>query len=163
MIQVGTNSQASIITVLFQQASIIPPDSSTELHHLTRTERLFSPMLLNPALWYIYILTWRPKAGIVKSEETSIARQLLGIHIPAATNTQATIELVPLLCNGAVNTPSQQYRGCIFCVVSAEVLLKGQKRSFELVQFREASLPGYEPGSRELELGRVFGVGKLAE
>jgi hypothetical protein len=34
----------------------------------------------------------RPKAGIVKSEEMSIARQLLGKHIPAATNTQATIE-----------------------------------------------------------------------
>jgi hypothetical protein len=32
------------------------------------------------------------KAGIVEPEETSIARQLLGKHIPAATNLQATIE-----------------------------------------------------------------------
>jgi hypothetical protein len=31
-------------------------------------------------------------AGRVKSEETSIARQLLGKHIPTATNTQAAIE-----------------------------------------------------------------------
>jgi hypothetical protein len=32
--------------------------------------------------------------------------------------------------------------------------------SFELVDFRDASLPGYELGSRKLS--RVFGVGKLA-
>jgi hypothetical protein len=31
------------------------------------------------------------KAGMVESEEMSIARQLLGKHIPAAMNTQATI------------------------------------------------------------------------
>jgi hypothetical protein len=36
--------------------------------------------------------TWRPKGGIVKSEWTFIARQRLGKHIPAATNTQAKIE-----------------------------------------------------------------------
>jgi hypothetical protein len=40
----------------------------------------------------IYIVPWRPKAGVVKSEETPIARQLLGKHIPAATKAQATIE-----------------------------------------------------------------------
>jgi hypothetical protein len=33
-----------------------------------------------------------PEAEIVKSEETSIATQLLGKHIPSATNTQVTIE-----------------------------------------------------------------------
>jgi hypothetical protein len=38
------------------------------------------------------IVTWRPKAGIVKSEWTFIARERLGKHIPVATNTQATIE-----------------------------------------------------------------------
>jgi hypothetical protein len=40
----------------------------------------------------LYIVTRRSKAGIVKSEETSIATQRLGKHIPAAMNTQATIE-----------------------------------------------------------------------
>jgi hypothetical protein len=39
-----------------------------------------------------YIVTWRPKTGIVKSEKTSIARQLLSKLIPAVTNTQAKIE-----------------------------------------------------------------------
>jgi hypothetical protein len=34
----------------------------------------------------------KPKAGIVKSVEMSIARQLLGKHIPASTNMQATVE-----------------------------------------------------------------------
>jgi hypothetical protein len=38
------------------------------------------------------MVTWRPKAGIVKSEETYIAMQLLDKHIPAATNMQAAIE-----------------------------------------------------------------------
>jgi hypothetical protein len=33
------------------------------------------------------------------SKETSIAGQRLGKYIPAATNTQATIEYLPLLCN----------------------------------------------------------------
>jgi hypothetical protein len=35
--------------------------------------------------------------------------------------------------------------------------------TFELVEFRDASLPGYELRSRELELSQVFGVEKLAE
>jgi hypothetical protein len=39
-----------------------------------------------------FIVTLRPKAGIGKSEQTFIARQGLGEHIPVATNTQATIE-----------------------------------------------------------------------
>jgi hypothetical protein len=54
------------------------------------------------------IVTRRPKAGIVKSEWMFIARQRLSKHIPAAMNTQATIEQLPLLCNCAVDTPSQQ-------------------------------------------------------
>jgi hypothetical protein len=29
----------------------------------------------------------------------------------------------------------------------------------ELVEFQEASLPGYELGSRGIELSRVFGIG----
>jgi hypothetical protein len=35
------------------------------------------------------IVIWHPKAGIVKWEETSIARQLLGKRIPVAKNKQA--------------------------------------------------------------------------
>jgi hypothetical protein len=38
------------------------------------------------------IVTWRPKYGIEEPEQTANARQRLGKHIPAATNTQATIE-----------------------------------------------------------------------
>jgi hypothetical protein len=45
------------------------------------------------------------KVEIVESEQTSIATQQLGKHIPAATITQATIEELPFLCNGEVNTP----------------------------------------------------------
>jgi hypothetical protein len=37
-------------------------------------------------------LTWRPKAGIAKSEYTFIARQRLGKNISAAKNRQATIQ-----------------------------------------------------------------------
>jgi hypothetical protein len=44
-------------------------------------------------------VTWHPKAGVVKSEQTFTARQRLGKHIPVATNTQGTI---------VVNTPSKQ-------------------------------------------------------
>jgi hypothetical protein len=60
----------------------------------------------------IHIVTWRQKAGITKSEKTFIARQLFSKHIPAAMNTQATIDYLPSLSNDAVNTPSQQYRDC---------------------------------------------------
>jgi hypothetical protein len=38
----------------------------------------------------------------------------------------------------------------------------GYKEEFssdELVEFRDASLPGYELGSRGIELSRVFGIG----
>jgi hypothetical protein len=48
-------------------------------------------------------VTWPLKAGIVEPEQTSIARQRLSKHIPAATNTQAAIEELPFLCNGEVN------------------------------------------------------------
>jgi hypothetical protein len=39
-----------------------------------------------------YITAWRLKAGIVEPEETSIARQGLSKHVPAAKNKQITIE-----------------------------------------------------------------------
>jgi hypothetical protein len=34
----------------------------------------------------------------------------------------ATVAVRPLLCNGVVNTPPQQQRGCVFCVARAEEL-----------------------------------------
>jgi hypothetical protein len=40
----------------------------------------------------VCIVTWRPKFETVKSEEMSTPGQLLGKHIPAAANTQATME-----------------------------------------------------------------------
>jgi hypothetical protein len=36
--------------------------------------------------YFFFILTWGPDAGIVKSEETSIARQRLDKHFPAEKN-----------------------------------------------------------------------------
>jgi hypothetical protein len=51
------------------------------------------------------------------------------------------------LNNGAVNMPSQQYRGC----VSAWSVQNGYKEEFsieESLEIRDASLPGYELGSR---------------
>jgi ribosomal protein L30/L7E len=52
----------------------------------------------------VYIVTWRLKVGIAESEKTSIARQQLGKHIPAAKKAQSTIEEMPFLSNGEVNT-----------------------------------------------------------
>jgi hypothetical protein len=51
-----------------------------------------------------------------------VSKQRLGKQFPAETNTQATIEEVPFLCNGLVNTPHQQQRGYVFCVIRAEWL-----------------------------------------
>jgi hypothetical protein len=42
-------------------------------------------------------------------------------------------------------------------VFSAWSVQSGYKE--ELVEFRETSLPGYEPGTRGIELSRVFGSG----
>jgi hypothetical protein len=40
----------------------------------------------------ITIVTWHQKAGIVEPQQTSVARQQLGKHIPVAMNTHATID-----------------------------------------------------------------------
>jgi hypothetical protein len=60
----------------------------------------------------------RLNAEIVKPEQTSIARQRLDEHIPAATNTQAAIEELPFLCNGEVNTSvtKEELLGNVFSV-----------------------------------------------
>jgi hypothetical protein len=52
-------------------------------------------------------MKWRLKSEIVEPQQTYeyIAKQRLGKHIPSATNTQATIKVLPFLCNGEVNTP----------------------------------------------------------
>jgi hypothetical protein len=47
-----------------------------------------------------------------------IARQQLGKHIPVATNVQATIEKLPLLCNGAVNTTIEEAVCSIIVITS---------------------------------------------
>jgi hypothetical protein len=41
---------------------------------------------------FINIVTWSLKAGILEPEQTFVARQRLGKHIPAETNTHATIK-----------------------------------------------------------------------
>jgi hypothetical protein len=76
-----------------------------------------------PIRFYEVNVTFRLKAGTEEPEQTSIDRQGLDKHIPAATNMQATIEELPFLCNGEVGTPLQHYRNCwdndgndVFCV-----------------------------------------------
>jgi hypothetical protein len=103
------------------------------------------------------IILWHD-AGIVKSEQTFIARQRLGKHILAATNMQTIIEKPPLLCNGTVNTPSQQLTDCLL----RGPCKSGYKEKFsweEWVEFRDASRPGYELGSTGIELRPIFGIG----
>jgi hypothetical protein len=41
----------------------------------------------------------------MEPEQTLIARQRLGKHIPETMNKHATIEGLQFLCNGEVNTP----------------------------------------------------------
>jgi hypothetical protein len=64
----------------------------------------------------------------------------------------------PLLSNRSVNKPSQQQRGCVFCVVRTKWLQRSlqQHKVKSRVQCRDGSLPGYELGT---ELIRVFGIG----
>jgi hypothetical protein len=41
---------------------------------------------------FVYIVTWRMKAGIAHSEKTSITKQRHGKHVSAVTNNHATKE-----------------------------------------------------------------------
>jgi hypothetical protein len=52
----------------------------------------------------------------------------------------------------SVKTNLHNDKRAVFCVVKAKGLYKEQRRSFESVEFRDASLPGYELGSRGIEL-----------
>jgi hypothetical protein len=70
---------------------------------------------------------------------------------------QATIEYIPLLCNGAVNTPSQQWKGCFLRGLRKAVIRKiseAGSSSIEVsrVELRDAILQGYELESRGIEL-----------
>jgi hypothetical protein len=46
---------------------------------------------------FLYIVKLRLKAGIVEGQKTSTIRQWLGKHVPAATNTQATIKVLEMM------------------------------------------------------------------
>jgi hypothetical protein len=93
------------------------------------------------------IVTWRLKAGIVKSEETSIARQVLGKHIPAATNTHATIEEPASKQQIRKHATIGVLLETVFSVRSVQSVYKKSS-----VEFRDVSLPGYELWSRGIEL-----------
>jgi hypothetical protein len=71
---------------------------------------------------------------------------------------QATIEQLPLLCNGLKShLHNNREAAC-----SARPVQSGYKDDFsreDLVEFRDGSLPEYELGSRGIELSRVFGIG----
>jgi hypothetical protein len=67
-----------------------------------------------------------------------------------------------LLYNGAVNTPKtiRDNRRRFFPWIRAELLkirIQLSSRGWR-VEFRDDSLPGYELGSRGIELNRVFGI-----
>jgi hypothetical protein len=52
----------------------------------------------------------------------------------------------------STETSSCNNRRAVFNAVRAEGLYKGQGRSFKSVEFRDVSLPGYELGSKGIEL-----------
>jgi hypothetical protein len=99
-----------------------------------------------------YIVTWRPQAGILKSEETSIARQRLGKHIPAATNTHATIEESVFKQRIGKRITIAVLPATVFPVRSMQSGYKEEFNWEELAEFRDARLPGYEFESRGIEL-----------
>jgi hypothetical protein len=80
-----------------------------------------------------------------------IARQRLDKHIPAATNTQEksnnfrcyTMALLTCLPN---------HRKTVFSSWSVQNGYKEEFRWLKWAEFRDASLPGYEAGSRGIEL-----------
>jgi hypothetical protein len=95
---------------------------------------------------------------------TFITRQRLGKQVFADINVRNNIwEMFSMwsaprlfLCNRAVKAPPQQEISCVFCVVRAEGLPKGQRRWSESVEFRDASLPQYELGSRGIEASELL-------
>jgi hypothetical protein len=89
------------------------------------------------------IVTWRQTAGIVNSEKTFITRQRFREHILAATNTQAT-----QCCKHVFPTI---YRLCFLCG-PCKVVIKKSSVEKSRVEFWDASLPGYELGSRGIKL-----------
>jgi hypothetical protein len=94
----------------------------------------------------------------MEPEETFIAMQRLGKHIPAEMNRHATIER--LVFKQRIDKHS--IIGVLLeTVFPVRPVRSGYKE--ELVEFRDVSLPGCELGSRGIELSRVFGGGKLAE
>jgi hypothetical protein len=91
-----------------------------------------------------------------------LARQLLGKHIPAATNTQATVQTSVAwqrCCKHAFPTIERLN----FLHGTCKVVIKkssepGSSNKGWRVEFRNTSLPGYELWSRGIELSRVFGI-----
>jgi hypothetical protein len=87
---------------------------------------------------------------------TAIARQRLGKHIPAQANARNYRISI------AKQRISKQASLTVEAMFSAWFVRNGYEEEFsweELVEFRDANLPGYELGSREIDLSRVFGIG----
>jgi hypothetical protein len=92
-----------------------------------------------------------------------IARQRLGKHIPAeayASNNRTSIARQRISKQAFSTIERLRFLRC-----PCRGVIKGQRRSFERVviksrgEFRDASLPGYELGSKGIQLSRVFGIG----
>jgi hypothetical protein len=91
-----------------------------------------------------------------------IARQQLGTHIPAranARNNRTSVARQQISKHGSLTTEA------VFSVGSVQVVIRkcsaGQNSSSRKwwVEIRDASLPGYEFGSRGIEWSCVFGIG----
>jgi hypothetical protein len=93
-----------------------------------------------------------PKAGIVKLDETYIARQSLFKHSLGneyGSNNRITSVAMQRRCKHAFSTVER------LCFRRGPCRVVMKSRRFE---FRDTSLPGCQLGSRGVELSRVFGI-----
>jgi hypothetical protein len=93
-----------------------------------------------------FTVTWRPKARIVKSEETFTARQLLGKHIRGneyASNNRITSVAMQRHCkHSSITVRICSLRG------PCRGVIKRTKKIVWVSEFLDASLPEYALGSR---------------
>jgi hypothetical protein len=70
---------------------------------------------------FVCVSSQRLKVGILETGETVVTRQRLRKHVPAATNTQATVEKLCFLCSPCRNKTVVQGEQPISCfIISAD-------------------------------------------
>jgi hypothetical protein len=97
-------------------------------------------------------VTWRPKAGIVKSEETITARQMLGKHIPAANEYTSSNRITSVAMQRHYNHAFSTTERLCFLRDPCREVIKRTKKVAWVSEFRDVSLPGYEFGSRGIRI-----------